>query len=53
MELSFRASATAADFPTTLATEAQMPASNLYELDNVEGQSVSPFVKTSTSMPNA
>jgi hypothetical protein len=31
------------DFRTTLETEARMPALKLYELDDVEGQSNSPF----------
>jgi len=33
-----------ADFRTTLETEDRMRALKLYELDNVEGQSISPFV---------
>jgi hypothetical protein len=32
-----------ADFRTTLETEARMSALKLYELDNVEGHSNSPF----------
>jgi len=38
-----------ADFRTPLETEDRMPALKLYELDNVEGQSTSPFVWRSNS----
>jgi hypothetical protein len=44
MELSLGVSySRPADFRTTLETEARVPALKLYELDNVEGQSNTPF----------